>query len=201
MKKSYLLLLTALLSSMSLAEAQQAQAQGFKIKKDQLDKVEYYKAPRQIQILNEGPRVRDFRQPEVNQNYIINVPPNPKAVTQTQVINAPGVQASGGTMMSVPNLAPAGFGSNIPIGGTFKPGGLASGNSTNRLSGTYKPKPAARKQSQGTTARPRQALVLAQPEAAMVVPRPSGGSISGGERSSVEVYGTIKKRGALLGSK
>ncbi len=202
MKNPYLLLLVTILSGVSIASAQQAQAQGFKIKKDQLDKVEYYKAPRQIQILDNRPRIRDFREPEVNQQYIINVPPAPAAVAQTQVINVPGVQGSGGTMMNVPNLPQSGFGSNIPSGGTLKPGGLASGNSTNRLLGTYKP-PAAAKPTPAKlpvkSPRPGQ-ILIAQPPTVMVVPRPSSGAVSGGMNSSAEVHGTVQKR-SLLGQK
>src|SRR5438876_6581906 len=38
-----------------------ASAQGIKVKKDALEKVQWYHAPREIQILNEDPSVRDMR--------------------------------------------------------------------------------------------------------------------------------------------
>lgn len=202
MKKAYLLLLATILSTASIAGAQQAQAQGFQVKKNQLDKVEFYHHPPEIQILNEDPTIKDFRKREVQKQYLINVGPGPQPVQTTEVINVPGASQSGGmNPVGLSRLQPAGFGSNIPAGGTFKPSSLPNGASTNRLMGTYKPQAAAKPSPSkvNSAAKPSQARTAA-PQAVMIVPRPaaSGGSTSGGTTTSSDVYGTVQKRGSLL---
>ncbi len=201
MKKAYLLLLATILSTASIAGAQQAQAQGFQVKKNQLDKVEHYHHPIEVQILDERPMVKDFRTADVQQQYVINVGPGPQAVQNTQVINVPGAPQGSAGSVSVPRLQPAGFGSQIPAGGTFKPNGLPSGASTNRLMGTYKPPAQTKPASNKITSKPSQARQSAAPQTALIVPRPtaSGSSTSGGMKTSADVYGTVQKRGSLLG--
>src|ERR1700733_7423687 len=55
-------------------------AENVQITKNYLPKVEFYKAPLQVQILNEDPRVRDLRQLESEGKYVVHIgelPPVP----------------------------------------------------------------------------------------------------------------------------
>lgn len=201
MNKGYLVLLFTLVSTVSLVDAQKAQAEGFQVKAKQLDKATWHKAPLQIQLIDNRPRVTDHRQASEEPTYLINVPPVQQGQSPTQVINVGGAPGSGGTLINASKLPAAGFGSNIPVGGTAKPNNLPSGMSTNRLAGTYKAPAAAQPGAfRPAQAKPGQARAPQAP-VAMIVSRPTGGSVSGGTTTSANAYGKVLGRGSLLKSK
>ncbi len=91
-----------------------AQAQNsINIKRDQLEQVEPYHARRHIMIVDECPRVVDYRRPKDNgPNYLINVGPVPSSGGQPN------------TVILTPEhngLTQSGFQSQIPAGGMIKP--------------------------------------------------------------------------------
>ncbi|MBX9938962.1 MAG: hypothetical protein K2Y32_06890 [Candidatus Obscuribacterales bacterium] len=103
-----------------------ASAQGFvKVKKDTLEQVQFYKAPRHIMILDENPRVSDHRR-QINQenNILIAIPPLPSGKPGSTITLSPERNS----------LPQANFTSNIPAKGLLanqnltpvRQGGLAS---------------------------------------------------------------------------
>ena len=104
-----LLSLTTSLATSLLSQAP-ASAQGFvKIKKDALEQVEFYKAPRHIMILDESPRVTDHRH-QINQgnNMVIAIPPLQNGSPAANTITL---------RPETNNLPQANFASNIPAQG------------------------------------------------------------------------------------
>lgn len=104
-----LLLAASLPFTASPAEAQTV----VNIKRDQLEQVKPYNAPRQVYILDENPKVKDLRRaPENSPTYGINIAP------------LPGVKGQPGVIMLTPersSLPQSGFQSQIPAGGMIKP--------------------------------------------------------------------------------
>lgn len=83
------------------------------IKKHQLEQVEYYHAPLNVQILDENPRIKDHRHARPNEpDFAINIAP------------LPGANGQPGVIMLTPErsgLPQSGFQSQIPAGGLIKP--------------------------------------------------------------------------------
>lgn len=153
-------------------------AQGFKIDQKKLDKTTFYSAPRQMQILDERPIIRDFREaPSASQQ--IELPPGPNgygggggngagalagggpgggaggAPLQMGGPNQP-LRTSNGQMPSMGSLPKTGFGSsNIPARGMAPRGGaLPDATNTNRLMGKMMNPP----KSQGASAGPARGM-------------------------------------------
>jgi len=152
MKKILIVGLLAGLAALVLVAPAQAQ----RIKKDSLEKTRWYSAPREFQIIDDRPIIRDFREAP-QEAGTIELPPGPQASGGGgggggAMGGTPGSSLpSGGLQLGGPNQgfrsAPAGLGSlpksgfggtNIPAKG-FAPKGLQQGNSTNRLMGQMKP--------------------------------------------------------------
>jgi hypothetical protein len=122
------ILAMALILAISGQSPAQAQGSSVTIGKHQLQQATWPKAPLQIQILDERPRVKDMRTPEqAPENFVIPIPP-------MQTAKGQGAGASSAVRMEYNNLPSAGFGqSNIPAGGmaparslpTTKSGGLS----------------------------------------------------------------------------
>jgi len=115
-----------------------------RIKNNTLEHVGWYKAPIEVQIINDGPRVNDLRTQEVNRTFDIRIRPLPPAQESTTVIDPDGPGNSvGGMQTGAPatirintNRPPrSGFESNIPASGPRRPSGLPIGSTTNRLAG------------------------------------------------------------------
>lgn len=141
------------------AFATPCQAQGFKIDQKKLDKTHFYSAPRQMQILDERPIIKDFREaPSAPQH--IELPPGPAgfgggggggagalpgggpgggAGSGPMQLGGPVMQprTSNGMIPSAGALPKSGFGgpSNIPARGMGPRGALPDATSTNRLMG------------------------------------------------------------------
>jgi hypothetical protein len=113
-----------------------------RIKNNTLEHVGWYKAPIEVQITDDGPKVKDLRRQEVNRNFDIRIRPLPPAQESTTVIDPDGPGNSvGGMQTGAPatirinaNRPPrSGFESNIPSSGPRRPSGLPDGSTTNRL--------------------------------------------------------------------
>ncbi len=137
------------------------------IQQNKLDKTKFFNAPRQMQILDERPLIRDFREAPSN-SPMISLPPGPQANGGGYGGNGAGALGdvpSGGGPASAPvqlggpgvqpyrtpdnagqlPLPKSGFSreSNIPARGMAPRNALADGTSTNRLMGKLmKPKEA-----------------------------------------------------------
>lgn len=147
-------------------------AQGFKIDQRKLDKTTFYSAPRQMQILDERPIIKDFREAPAAQQQI-ELPPGPQgygggggggagalqgggpgggAGGAPMQMGGPVVQprTSNGMVPSAGALPRSGFGpSNIPARGILPKGPLADGTNTNRLMGKMMTPPKAQGASAG----------------------------------------------------
>jgi len=147
--------------------------------KGQLQQAKWYNAPINVQITDDRPRVKDFRQPdEAPQDFVIPVGPVGSA--------APNTVGGSGVKMVRKNLAPAGFGGQSNIS-TRKPYDSASLPPTRMGGRSPVDKPQTRQI--GMPAGPaRQMAVSGHPRPQAVEPAvyrttyPSGGSslISGG---------------------
>lgn len=152
-------------------------AQGFKIDQRKLDKTTFYSAPRQMQILDERPIIKDFREaPQAQQQ--IELPPGPQGYGGgggggagalqgggpgggpnggPLQMGGPSVQprTSNGMMPNMGSLPKTGFGqTNIPARGMGPKGPLADATSTNRLMGKMMTPP----KSQGASAGPARGM-------------------------------------------
>jgi hypothetical protein len=163
-----LLALTVLVSSFVVADSANAQG-GFQghIQQNKLDKTRFYTAPRQMQILDERPIIKDFREAP-QQAPMIALPPGPQANgggyggngagalgdtpsgggpgSAPVQLGGPGVQPyrTGDNGGNLP-LPKSGFNgpTNIPARGLGPRGPLADATTTNRLMGKMmKPKEA-----------------------------------------------------------
>jgi hypothetical protein len=172
-----------------------ANAQGFKIKTNALEKVDWYHAPKEYQILNAEPNVVDHRTgPATPDNFTINLG-RP---------NAGGRVPGAGALVPVSGLPKSGFGSNIPAAGMAQQSGLPAASSTNMLAGKYA-KPAT------APARPGSLLKSARSTpAAFSAPQPvktasygatypsSGGAFGSSTTKSTTSVSGVVKRGTLL---
>lgn len=140
----------ALLLASAPAEAQ-------RIQKNALEKARWHNAPREFQIIDDRPIIRDFREAP-QESGTIELPPAPTGAGggaggggAGALGGAPPSLPAGGLQLGGPNQgfrsAPSGLGSlpksgfggtNIPARG-FAPKGLPSGTSTNRLMGKMMP--------------------------------------------------------------
>lgn len=147
-----LLHVSLLVGIMMLSVSLPAQAQ--RIKKDSLEKTRWHNAPREFQIIDDRPIIRDFREAP-QEAGTIELPPGPQASGAGGggggAMSIPSSLPAGGLQLGGPNQgfrnAPSGLGSlpksgfsgtNIPARG-FAPKGLQNGNSTNRLMGKMMP--------------------------------------------------------------
>jgi hypothetical protein len=182
-----------------------AQSKGVTIRKDALEKVQWYKAPLQIQILNAGPIVTDHRTaPAEPESFTIPIGPvggGKSVVGGGSTIPAGGIRIGNPQAVRLVNngLPKAQLGSNINES-RLKPGRLPSGKSTNLLAGhPVKQKPGliahAGKQEVGTGP-----VAAVQPETRVFkYPNQGGVSASGGLSTSTSVSAVLKQRGSLLG--
>jgi len=145
----------AALTAASPAHASNAQG-GPRINSKALEKTTFYNAPREIQIIDDRPVVRDFREAP-SQGSSIELPPGPQGSGGGAGGGGAGSLDGGGGPASVPPggmhlgpdpgyrtpngssvpLAKSGFGrdTNIPARGMGPRGALPDGTSTNRLMG------------------------------------------------------------------
>lgn len=120
-----------------------AKSVGVKVDRDNLPQVTPYRSPLQVDIVDDGPIIKDRRRRAVNQQYQIQIEPLAPEESQTTVFRVPGSSGNGGTARGgAPGTItldplqppPATFGTNIPAGG---PRGAANplqdGTTTNRL--------------------------------------------------------------------
>ncbi len=182
--------------------ASPSMAQGFKINQNKLDKTHFYSAPRQMQILDERPIIKDFREaPSAPQQ--IELPPGPQGYgggggggAGALAGGGPGGGAGGAPlqmggpviqprtsnpmMPSMGTLPKTGFGqTNIPARGMGPKGPLADGTNTNRLMGKMMTPP----KSQGASAGPARGMAPSR--------GPSNGNYAGPAVSSYSGgYGT-----------
>jgi hypothetical protein len=132
MKKFTILAVLSLISCANPASAQQSVT----LRKDQLQKVEWFKAPLNIQIVDERPRVNDTRGgDEAPQDFVIPIGPIPSS-------SAGGNQS---VKMVSNRLAPSGFQTTIPARKNIRPlnqvkiGGLTPVATPARPIGALKP--------------------------------------------------------------
>ncbi len=132
MKTFTILAVLSLLSCANPASAQQSVT----LRKDQLQKVGWFKAPLNIQIVDERPRVNDTRAgDEAPQNFVIPIGPIPSS-------SAGGIQS---VKMVSNRLAPSGFQTNITASKNIRPlnqvkmGGLTPIATPARPIGSIKP--------------------------------------------------------------
>ncbi|MBZ0190047.1 MAG: hypothetical protein K8F91_27650, partial [Candidatus Obscuribacterales bacterium] len=145
------LTLTVLAGVLTISSAP-ALAQGFQVHPKKLDKTTFYNSPRQIQILDERPQIRDFREAPAQQQ-MIPLPPGPVGSMGSNGGGGAGAlgDAPGGSSAPIqmggpgdmpyrtPNqgslpLPKSGFSgpSNIPAGGMAPRNALPGGQTTNR---------------------------------------------------------------------
>jgi hypothetical protein len=129
------LTILAVLSLLSCANPASAQ-QSVTLRKGQLQKVGWFKAPLNIQIVDERPRVTDTRGgDEAPQNFVIPIGPVPSS-------SAGGNQS---VRMVSNRLTPSGFQTNIPASKNIRPlnqvkiGGLTPSAAPARPIGAIKP--------------------------------------------------------------
>jgi len=162
------LVLIGLTAGLALGASDAAFAQGgFKINQKKLDKVNFYNSPRQMQILDERPIIKDFREAP-SSPQMIALPPGPQGQGGGYGGNGAGalgdspgggdggaplqIPASGGqrgyrepggNSLPLPKVGSfGGQGSNIPARGMGPRGALPGGQTTNRLMGKMTaPKP------------------------------------------------------------
>ncbi len=197
---------------MSPAEAQ-------RIKKDSLEKTRWHNAPREFQIIDDRPIIRDFREAP-QEAGTIELPPAPTGGGGGSggggggaMGGAPSSLPSGGLQLGGPNQgfrsAPSGLGSlpksgfgatNIPARGMAPKSSLPSGSSTNRLMG--KMNTPARGPGAGASAGG-----MSRPMAASSAPSGpatagysggygsgSGSSVGSSSRTDTAVRGTLLRR-------
>ena len=156
-------LLTAGIMPVMLAAPAQAQHGGFQVHQKKLDKANFYSAPRQMQILDERPIIKDFREAPAS-SPMIALPPGPQGAAggyggngagalgdmpgggggsaPVQIGGAPGQAPYRTSSPSSLPLPKSGFDrspSNIPAGGLGPRNALPSGQTTNRLMGKMMP--------------------------------------------------------------
>lgn len=129
--------LTALASP---ASAQNAGASGVKVNKHALEKVQWYKAPIQLQLVDENPRLTDHRGGPAEATVFVPIPAAPAApAPAAQLLPGAGI-ASGGSLPvrmapgALSNLPRSGFASNIPASTVVTGTKLPRANSTGLLS-------------------------------------------------------------------
>ena len=131
-----------------------------KINKNHLDRVKWYEAPREYQIINDGPNVVDRRVPDQAPDSLqVNIPPLPAAQGKQYVYGSPAGGGSGEQAIRIApqtnNLPAAGFqqnanrvqhinglpqASSVPVVGGATPAMPARGSSSTKLvNATMKP--------------------------------------------------------------
>ena len=117
---------------------------------DALEKVRWYNAPRQIQILNEDPVVKDLRTADQPARTIeIQLAPVPRQAGAAATLSPGGLQIGPANQMvrsAAPGSGPASLpkarlGSNIPARSAGSGASLPKGNSTNMLAGKFASNP------------------------------------------------------------
>jgi hypothetical protein len=184
-----------LVTGASFAVCDAAQAQGYKVKTDSLEKTTWFKSKRIIHIVDESPTVIDHRTaPVANDTYTVNVAP---------------LAASGGGRNIVISASPsalpkAGFESNVPLR-SAAPANLPSAKSTNMLAGRFTPPAVAKPGSllrkpigtgNGNQATNSKSTVIATYAPIKTPSAAIGGSLL---NSSSNVHGKLVPRGQLLG--
>lgn len=150
MKRSFLVGLMVGITITLMAAPAQAQ----KVKKDSLEKTKFYTAPRQFQILDDRPIIRDFREAPQDAGTI-EMPPGPQGGGGAGGGSGGGAYGGAGSSLPAGGLqlggpsqgyrsAPTGLGSlpksgfgatNIPARGLGPRGALPGAQSTNQLMG------------------------------------------------------------------
>ena len=168
------------------------------LQKGQLQPATWYKAPLNIQITDERPRVSDCRRPdEAPQQLNIPIPPMPDAVGGTA-----------GVKMVQRTLEPTGFTSNIPAGGinpkqTLPPvprGGLSPIDSKRSLS---QPRPihlnnhSAANSTNARKLSDKPAATASYGPSYQAASLPAGLPYSSGQTTRTSVSGTLRK--SLIG--
>ncbi len=149
------------------ASASEAQAQGsVTLKKGQLQQAGWYKSAPQIQIVDDGPIVHDYRTaPQQDQGFQIPIGP----AGNNGRIPEGGIPLGNGaamTRMAPSNLPQAGFGSNIPARG-MGPAIALPGTKMGQLGDQYAKEQRAIQAQERVNARP---IGLGRPTSQMAAP-------------------------------
>jgi hypothetical protein len=187
------------------AEAQgYAQSQGVKVRKDALEKVNWYKHPRIIHIVDDSPIVRDHRTPESDAGSVtINVGPvgNAGGSGVSATIPPGGLKLAGGPAgfrLENPGLPKVGFGSNINPSKLKPAQPLPQGSLAKQISGKLSP-PAQATAPVGKVASPRPVIASQPTTKVATYQNLPVASVSSGSslRITTDVSGKLK-RGDLL---
>jgi len=172
-----------------------------RFKNDTLDQSNWFKARRQLQIINNDPIVSDHRQQDNDQTYAFRIPPLAPAQASAPIVISPDGSSSSlqggapGTVIINPNRLPAShFSTNIPAGGPMR-SSLPDGSTSNRLANKdwvrgsmAHPAVAHQSQPQPSAARPTN---LAQTPATYGPDTVSGGSGFSSGTTTGKVKGTL----------
>ncbi len=213
-RRNWLLIVGLVAGGLFLVSAESAQAQshaqaqgGVRLRKDVLEKVTFYKAPRQIQILDDGPIVRDHRTGAQDPGTV-NIQLGPvgggaAANGLPSTLPPGGLRLGGGTQgfrLENSNLPKAALGSNINES-RLKPGGLPSGKSTNLLAGKPVKQPIATAARPGKLLNGSRPLVAAQQYQPLLTYPSIASTAAGSGKStfstSATVTGVVKRRSLL----
>jgi syndecan 1 len=213
------LVLVGLLAGLTLV-ATGAPADAQRIKKDSLEKTRWHNAPREFQIIDDRPIIRDFREAP-QEAGTIELPPAPTGAGGGgggggggAMGGAPSSLPSGGLQLGGPNQgfrsAPSGLGSlpksgfggtNIPARGMAPKSALPSGSSTNRLMGKMNTPTPTRAAAAGAPAGGMSRPMASSAPAGPVTAGYGGGYGSGGgaavgssSRTDTAVRGTLLRR-------
>lgn len=165
--------------------ASDAHAQGnVKLQKGQLQQAGWYKSNLQVQILDDGPVVKDYRQaPSNDQGFNIPIAPQGNNGGRIPEGGLPFNTGSGPVQprIQTPNLPSAGFGSNIPARG-MGPAVALPGTKMGGLGAQY-----ANQQKAATNVNARP-VGLGKPVGSRAVAAPAAASYGGGYGSGGGSY-------------
>lgn len=220
MKKLVLAGIGVGIAGFAMCDAAQAQSPPTKIRTDMVEKSRWHNAPKQYQIIDDRPSIRDFREAPTQPQYV-DLPPGPQASGGYGGQGSGAMPAGGGPGAMMPaggmqlggpnqgfrsapqglpgimNLPKSGFGgpSNIPAGG-FRPKGLQNGSSTNLMGKLFTPPKAgpragAMPSAGGANYPVRQAAPASYSGG---YGASTGGGGGGGMSSSGNVYGKLLRK-------
>lgn len=167
-----------------------------KVDPSKLDKAKFYEAPRELQIIDNRPIIKDFREAPEQGEPAINMPPGPAGSSGLRL----GGQHGDGLRTSSPALPKSGFGeSNLPVNG-MRPQGLPAAPRTFLAKPLPAPPQLAARAAHPLRSAPAAVKAPTTP-AAPKVPTVSsyGASYSTGSGSSIERSSNQNVRGKLLG--
>jgi hypothetical protein len=195
--------LSLALTALTLAGAP-ALAQGFKVDTKKLDQAKFYNAPREIQITDERPVVRDFRTGDPGPSTMeINLPPVVNGQGTHTVYGSPSGNAGQGmapyrtTNQNMPNnmLAPASamhqsnIGARPPLGAALPDGKNIGVHTKQAVSGTMSPP--RRNVATNNAAQSRPVATTTVPKSYASYASPGNGSASNSNVVQTNVAGKV----------